>query len=155
MKKILKLLSFALIGFTTQGFSQVLLNESFDDTSFVPAGWYKAKINFTNFPNRGQWQRITEGTNPVVTPHSGAGIASFDSRSSDNGTISELGTPALDLSTGVSYRLRYWIYRGDNASQGTDLLEVYINTQQNITNAYKLGGQFISRLKTPAEAING
>jgi hypothetical protein len=136
-------------------FSQTILNESFNDTSFVPVGWYKAKIYPTNFPAYGQWERVTAGTNPTVNPHSGVAMARFDSPSAGYGTISELGTDALDLSSGASYRLKFWLYRGDNTPFQNDQLDIYINTQKNISGAVKLGNILITRMKNPTEAANG
>jgi hypothetical protein len=144
-----------IILFTNGTFSQIVLNESFDGTTFVPAGWYKAKIYPASFPASGQWERVTAGTNPVLSPHSGAGMARFDSPTAGYGTISELGTSGLNFSAGGSYRVRFWVYRGDNAQFQNDQLDIYINTQQNITGGSKLGTIYISRIKTPTEAANG
>jgi CARDB len=144
-----------IICFANKMFSQIVLNESFDGVTFVPAGWYKAKIFPASFPASGQWERITAGTNPVLSPHSGAAMARFDSPTAGSGTISELGTSALNFSAGGTYRVRFWVYRGDNAWSANDLLDIYINTQQNITGASKLGTVFISRMNSPTEAANG
>lgn len=131
--------------------SQTILNESFDNATFVPLGWYKAVTP----ANGGQWERVTAGTNPVLSPHSGAGMARFNSPSAGWNTQAELGTKVLDLSGGATYRVRFWVYRGDNALALNDLLDIFINTQQNLTGAQRLGTVYISRGKTPMEAANG
>jgi hypothetical protein len=155
MKKISLLFSLSAIFFTNTLFSQTILNESFDGVTFVPTGWYKAKISPVTSPALGQWERVTTGASPVVNPHSGSAMARFDSPTAGYNTISELGTSVLNLSFGSTYRVRFWVYRGDNAFLQNDLLDVYVNTQQNITGASKLGSIFISRMKSPTETANG
>ena len=44
--------------------------ESFDGTTFPPAGWTQKVWNFSN-----SWSRATNLTNPYCLPHSGSGIA--------------------------------------------------------------------------------
>lgn len=131
-----------------------ILQESFDNTTFPPTGWYKAKISPTDFPTFGQWERVTDGTAPVVTPHSGAAMARFNSPNAGYGTISELGTPALNLSGGAMHRIRFWLYRMD-ASNTNDLLDVYASSQPNIVWGTKIGSVLIARSKTPSENANG
>ena len=55
--------------------SQVINNESFDGTTFVPSGWVNLNVSGTS-----TWTRETSGTSPIQTPHSGAAEAKFNSR---------------------------------------------------------------------------
>jgi hypothetical protein len=153
MKKQILLFTFFVCSFFSS-FSQIVLQESFDGITFEPTGWYKAKIFPTDFPTFGQWERVTEGTNPTVNPKTGAGMARFNSPNAGFGTISELGTSALNFTSG-SYRVRFWLYRGGNSTFSNDQLEVYVNTQQNITGGSKLGTIVITTTKNPAESASG
>lgn len=71
MKKIYLVLF--TMGFILSGWAQTL-NESFDGTTFPPAGWQNIQVG-----GSGLWQRLTAGVDPTCTPHSGAGMAEYDS----------------------------------------------------------------------------
>src|SRR5687768_4680588 len=122
---------------------QTILNESFDNTTFVPTGWYQARTNPTGTMTWGYWDRVSSAT---VATHSGSGMARFNSPSNGFGTITELGTPALDFSDGKSYRVKYWMYRSANAPLSQDLLEIYVNQATSVTGATKLGENYGTRM---------
>jgi hypothetical protein len=153
MKKITILIVFVCIVLNVQ--SQILLQESFDGITFAPTGWSNARILPSVSTSTGIWDRATQSTNPTFNPRSGAAMARFNSWNISSNTESELITPAINLSGGGSYRLRFWIYRHSTNSLNEDKLDVYINTQTNITGALKLKTYFVSRLKTPMEMADG
>jgi hypothetical protein len=153
MKKHL-LLFFILLSIAQLN-AQVILSESFDGTTFAPTGWYNTRISPGGGGTFGFWDRVTSATGPDVLPHSGAGMARFNSPSAGFGTITELGTLPLNFSSGGPYRVKFWLYRGDNAPFGTDMLDVYVNTAANITGATQLTRIFISRTQDPQEPVNG
>jgi hypothetical protein len=135
--------------------AQVILSESFDGVTFAPTGWYNTRIAPGGGGTFGFWDRVTSAINPILSPHSGAGMARFNSPSAGFGTITELGTLPLDFSSGGPYRVKFWLYRGDNAPLLTDMLDVYVNTAANITGATQLTRIFISRTQDPQEPVNG
>ena len=54
--------------------AQVTNVESFEGTTFVPTGWTNLNVSGTN-----TWTRVTAGTSPTQTPHTGVGEAKFNS----------------------------------------------------------------------------
>ena len=47
-----------------------LLFESFEDAAFPPAGWGQTPVVGAYL-----WDRVTTGSNPAITPHSGTAMA--------------------------------------------------------------------------------
>ncbi|MFH0735481.1 MAG: BNR-repeat neuraminidase N-terminal domain-containing protein [bacterium] len=110
-----------------------LTTESFDGTTFPPTGW--------SISGSG-WSRVTTGTYPTTTPHSGAGMAKFNSYNLSSGTAGILVSKSFDLSTsGMSDRpvINFWMYRDDGYPSNSDRIEFYINTTGLTDEAYYLG----------------
>ncbi|MBL7746264.1 MAG: choice-of-anchor J domain-containing protein [Chitinophagaceae bacterium] len=135
--------------------AQILLSESFDGATFVPAGWQN--IYVIGFGPTVRWDRVTAGANPTVLPHSGAAMARFDCRTANNGYVVNLVTPPLNFSSGSRHRVRFWMYRGDQAPLGTDFLSVFVNTFTYTSGggAAELSKLVVSRIQDPSEPANG
>ena len=125
-----------MIGLWTTNANAVVSNsESFDGVTFVPAGWTNLLTSGTN-----TWTRVTAGTTPTQTPHSGAGEAKFNSYSASGG-IRSIITPAIDLSArGVTAtNISFWMYRDNGYNTTADKIDVFYNTAANLTGATSLG----------------
>jgi hypothetical protein len=109
-------------------------SESFDNTTFPPSGWKDTAIVGTSY----LWARSTAGTNPTCTPHSGAGMAYYNSYSSSSGNNCLLITPAFDLSGGQG-AVKFWFYRDPGYSTTYDSIGVWLNTSPNMIGAIPLG----------------
>ena len=128
------LILFAL--FSMQNISaQINNSESFDGTTFVPSGWTNLLTSGTN-----TWTRVTSGTSPTTTPHSGAGYAKFNSYSANSG-IRSLVTPVIDLSGrgSASISVSFWMYRDSGYNTTADKIDVLYNTSASTTGATSLG----------------
>ena len=154
MKKNLRLFLIFMVGFVT---ARAQLNESFNGTTFPPAGWTSTLISDgdgsgSGIPG-GVWQRATSGANPTATPHSGAGMAFYNSYNFDPTSQADLVTPALDFGGSVK-RVSFWMYRSFSYSN-QDSVSVYVNTTNSTNGATFLGriARFISN--TPAVASEG
>jgi hypothetical protein len=125
----------ALVGFTSLS-AQVTNTQSFDAVTFLPTGW--TGIGTTNY-----WSRKTTGTFPTITPHSGAGMARFDSHAAAAGTAQTIVTPVIDYSNigGNTATFSLWLYRDTTSAKATigDSLSVFINTTASLTGATELG----------------
>ncbi len=111
--------------------SQVL-TESFDNNTFPPAGWTNVQLNTwgTFYPND-TFVRATMTTQTVpngVTPHSGSGMALYDGYNYEQFDSTELVTPALDFSSGGTYRVSFWMYRDQRYALYYDSIEVFVNS---------------------------
>jgi len=118
----------------TNGSAQVVHTESFDNVTFLPAGW--AGVGSIN-----SWSRRTTGTFPTCLPNTGAAMARFNSRNATVGTQQTISTPIIDLSyigTDTS-TFSFWIYRNDSLVTDTDKISVYINTARSLTGATLFG----------------
>jgi hypothetical protein len=95
MKKILFLFSFFLMSLI--GYSQNLLNESFEGTLFPPGGW----STIQKFGNN-NWERYTSSS---LAAHTGSYMASSDYFSGN--ALNYLITPPLNV-TGINHTLSFW-----------------------------------------------
>lgn len=118
-----------------KSFAQVNYTESFDGTTFVPTGWTNLLVSGTN-----TWTRVTAGSFPTQTPHSGAGEAQFNSFSTNSG-VRALVTPVINYSNrGVATTtVSFWMYRDNGYNTTADKIDVYMNTAANLTGANLLG----------------
>jgi len=112
-----------------------VVSESFDGTTFPPSGWTSFLVSGTN-----TWTRVTSGTSPTQTPHSGVGEAKFNSYDADGG-VRALITPAYDLSgRGANTpTVSLWMYRDAGYAGTLDKVDLYMNTSANLTGATLLG----------------
>ncbi|HOZ52747.1 MAG TPA: PKD domain-containing protein [Chitinophagaceae bacterium] len=139
MKKNSILFIFAILLSSLCGKAQIISTESFDATTFAPAGW-SIKVDLS--PATNVWVRQTNGTNPNVLPHSGAGLARFRSRSVAAGTKQILISRTIDYTTrGTSAaNLNFWMYRDSLLPANMDSLSVWVNSTDTIdATAIKLG----------------
>jgi hypothetical protein len=114
--------------------SQIVYNESFDGTTFVPTGWTNLVVSGTP-----AWSRVTSGVNPSQSPHSGAGEAMFNSYNVSSGTRA-LITPPFSLSNNTSgAAVSFWMYRDNGYNTTADQINVYYNTSANLTGATLMG----------------
>lgn len=127
--------------------------ESFDGTTFAPICWLNNQISGT-----GLWKRSTAGTNPTVSPHSGAGMAYYNNYSYTAGTKAILVTNSLTIPTDF-YRVNIWIYRDNSGTYGAlgyrDSLNIYYNTASDLTGAVKLSTIYRCRDLSPIESADG
>ena len=139
----------AAIAFGTSVFAQgVSWSESFDGTTFAPTGW-------RNIPTIGGfggalWSRQTVGTTPTCTPHSGAAMARFNSRTGATGATQTLVSPVVDYSNrgANTPTVSVWLYRDSAALTTQDSLTIYVNTADTTLGATRLGS--IARSRTVA-----
>jgi len=134
---------FLILGLSNNVSAQVLHTESFDATTFLPAGW--SSTGLTNY-----WSRRTNGTFPTVTPHSGAGLARYDSHVAAAGTAQTIITPVIDYSNLGNNVATFslWLYRDSAKLAIGDSLSIFINTTASLTGATELG--VIARSRTIA-----
>jgi len=109
-------------------FGQNYVSSSFDATTFPPTGWTRNVISGSGgSASSFNWIRTTSGiSGPTgVTPHSGAGMAGYNSYWITSGSA-ELITPSMNFSTytGGSNQVSFWFYY----TGGSDRVDVYINT---------------------------
>jgi len=129
------LLLFVFIGISGFTKAQISNSESFESTVFLPANW-------TAVGNTSLWTRRTTGTNPTCNPHTGVGMARFNSRIPTSlDSTQTIASPVIDyLNRGDSEApFSFWIYR-DTAKVGNyDSLEVLFNTSPLLNGAISLG----------------
>lgn len=111
-----------------------LWTQSFDGLA-LPSGWLNLQDAGT-----GLWSFTGAGTYPTCSPHSGAGMASFQSYSINVGSNASLVSQSFSL-TGGAAKLGFWFYRDANSTYATyaDLVNFKINTSPSPTGATLLG----------------
>ena len=130
--------------------AQVVNTESFDATTFVPTGWTDLLSSGTN-----TWTRVTAGTFPTQSTHTGAGEAKFNSWDV-NGGVRSIITPAFPLSANATGApVSFWMYRDDGYNTTADKIEVFYNTAANLTGAVLLGTVNRAIGLAPTVAANG
>ncbi|MFH0866083.1 MAG: T9SS type A sorting domain-containing protein [Bacteroidota bacterium] len=150
MKKIFFLMTALVISSITMG--QTLLSESFDGATFPPTNW-TATITQGTY----NWTRVTSGTNPACTPHSGAAMARYNSYNASAGSKAILVTPLFDLSTvtpGTAI-ISFWIYRDNGYPTDVDRINIYANTTPDLTGATKIDSVYRSTGLYPIVTANG
>jgi len=121
--------------------------ESFDGTTFVPDCWTLTQVSGT-----GNWARSTSGSSPTTSPHSGPGMAYFNSYSFSSGVKSAIITPPIDLPAD-GYLVKFWMVRDAGYSSYADLVNVYYSTTASVSGATLLGT--INRNKSMAPVETG
>ncbi|MCX6162581.1 MAG: hypothetical protein NTV87_14770, partial [Ignavibacteriae bacterium] len=110
------------------------LSESFDGTTFPPAGWDTTIVMGTSTI---QWQRSTAGSSPTCAPHSGAGMAFYNCYSISAGNAATLITPPVTF-TGAGTNqvfVTFWMYGDPAYSTNYDSVGVWINTTPDLSGA--------------------
>ncbi len=126
--------------------------ESFDGTIFAPACW--TNIQTTGSSSPGTWDRQTNGSSPSCTPHSGSGMARYNSYSYYSGTQGILITPTLEF-THDQFEVSFWMYRDNGYPSNADLVNVYVNNSNNLIGATLMGTINRSTTLSPQESTNG
>jgi hypothetical protein len=147
-EKLMLLLAFLLFNIAVVGQNYML--ESFDDATFPPTGWTQTQVSGT-----GLWNRSTSGFNPTCSPHSGAGMARFNSYSYDAGTSAAIVSSSIDLTDLTGLRLQFWFYRDNGSLSDLDAVDIYINTTSSLSGAYLLGTRYRPITAAPAETSSG
>ncbi len=104
----------------------VIRSESFDGTFYPPLGWSAGKL--IGFDLNNYTQRVTVGSAPVCSPHSGTGMVRYRSGSMFNsGEQSFLASPRFDLTnnTGTA-EVSFWMYK-DTWNSIRDSVTLYVN----------------------------
>ncbi len=135
--------------------SQVVLTESFDASTFPPTGWSNVLIAAQSSGSAIALSRVTGGTNPAQSPHSGAGELKLNSYDANGGSRA-LITPAFDLSArGLNTpTVSFWLYRDGAWLSSLDRVEVYVNTSASMTGATLLGTATRPTTSTPVVGSN-
>ena len=131
--------------------AQVSNTESFDGATFVPVGWTDLLTSGT-----ATWTRVTSGSWPVQSPHTGSGEAQFNSFSASTG-VRSLITPVINL-TGrgaTATSITFWMYRDGGYLASADKIDVFYNTAASLTGATALGTVNRSMNLTPTVAAIG
>ena len=130
MKKMKKIyLVLFSLGFILSGWAQTL-NESFDGATFPPAGWQNIQVGGT-----GLWKRVTAGVEPNCSPHSGAGMAEYNSYDYLGGANALLVSPALTFTGSSVHVFSFWQYGDSGWPIYNDSLGVYYNSSASLTGA--------------------
>lgn len=107
-----------------------LWTESFDNATFPPTGWLNLQESGT-----GLWARATSTTYPSgFIPHSGAGLARFNSFTYSTGTSASLISAVFSLTAGQA-KLGFWMIRDDGYNTSADKVDFMINTTASSTGA--------------------
>jgi hypothetical protein len=110
--------------------------ESFNNESFPPTCWLNQKTAGTGI---GLWERVTAGTYPTCSPHSGAGMTKFNCFGYTGGTKGILVSMAMDLPND-DYLVSFWFHRdGSGYLTTADLVNIYYNTNPGLSGATLLG----------------
>ena len=120
---------------------------SFDAAPFPPLGWSTSATAGTYL-----FERVTTGSSPTVTPHSGAAMLTYRSFSSPDGNGAILVTPQINLPSS-EFRFRIWMYRDSTYSTKNDRIVIYANSSPALTGADSIGG--VSRYRGTDPALNG
>lgn len=122
--------------------------ESFEGSTFPPNDWQNIKVAGTDTR---VWERVSSGTSPTCSPHSGSYMLRYNSFSIPSGNSAALITPIIDWSRRGTYtpKVRFWMYRDPGYSSYTqEGVTVYVNTSPSISGATQLG--FVSRYYSTA-----
>ncbi|MGB4654505.1 MAG: choice-of-anchor J domain-containing protein, partial [Bacteroidales bacterium] len=148
MKKLFTLMFLMVFAMATS-FSQVLISESFESTTFPPAGWsIKDPTSIASF----SWYRSGSGSTLGGGAHTGSGVAYANSGDySSWGHYVSLVTPSFDLTGLNNVKVTFWMYRNNHYVGFVDYIDVYVNTSPTGMGATLLGT--IHRHPTLAPAV--
>lgn len=107
------------------------INESFDTASFPPLHWSTTIITSTDTPDP-EWTYVTSATRPTAQPHTGVGMAHFNSYSTINGNAARLSV-VITPTTSV-LRVSFWYYHSAVFPTSADMLLLQTSSDgQNYT----------------------
>jgi len=129
-------LTFSL-GVPTIDFSVNPSPQEFDDASFPPSGWINPVVSGTYL-----FERVTSGTNPTVSPQSGAGMVCYKSYSAASGSAALLASPRLTCNEieSFSYGFSFYMYRDTGYNTRADRIELYLSTLPDMSGTNTLLG---------------
>ena len=127
------------------------VNEGFETAQFTPECWTTVKISGSG---TGLWDRVSSGTNPIASPHSGTGMARYNSYDYAAGTTGILVTAPISI-PGDSAAVNFWMYRDDSYQSITDRIKVYYNNSPGLIGATMLGTIHRSYTLSPATSDPG
>ena len=103
------------------------LYESFESTTFPPAGWQAVIGNGTY-----NWTRATAGTNPTCSPYHGTAMATYSCFDAAAGSYARLITPQIPVGNNNPCTLKFYMYHNDEYSgsggYGPDSVKVETST---------------------------
>jgi hypothetical protein len=111
------------------GWAQTL-NESFDGTTFPPSGWQNIQVS-----GSGLWKRVTSGVDPICSPHSGAGMAEYNSYDYQANANALLVSPPLTFTGSTVHVFSFWKYGDSGWPIYNDSIGVYYNSTASLTGA--------------------
>jgi hypothetical protein len=122
-----------------------LVAESFDGTTWPPTGWTLSP----NITGTATWARVTSGTDPTATPHTGAGMAYFNSYLYTSGAQARLVTPAFSLVGAPSPTVTFWMYHSGTYTYA-DTIAVQVSTT-SATSGFKTVATFTRNVPSTLE----
>ncbi|MCX6283744.1 MAG: T9SS type A sorting domain-containing protein [Bacteroidetes bacterium] len=118
-----------LLGFILSGWAQTL-NESFDGATFPPAGWQNIQVL-----GSGLWKRVAAGVDPSCSPHSGAGMAEYNSYDYLARVNALLVSPPLTFTGSSVHVFSFWQYADSGWPIYDDSIGVYYNSAASLIGA--------------------
>lgn len=120
------------------GFRQIQtsISESFEGTTFPPAGWTASIVSGSI-----NWERVTSGTYPTNPPYSGTAMVQYNAYAASTGQA-QLVSPPMDWSGAgtTTPNVSFYMYRhAYYVKTPCSNVDVYINTSPSITGATLLG----------------
>ncbi|HRE24508.1 MAG TPA: hypothetical protein PLO98_09600, partial [Bacteroidia bacterium] len=122
----------AFLGIVSNSSGQLVINESFDGTTFPPLGW-STSYSGTSSDAENYCERVTVSSNPAATPpgtHSGAGMVRYRcGYMTQPGEKTYIASRALDFTNmpvgGTT--ATFWMYREAYNTGFKDSVSVYLN----------------------------
>ena len=120
------------VALVTQNFDSVIPSV-FPSASVFPAGWSSNGIE------AGEWRtNFKTHYPPNYLAHSAGNLVYFNSYSAPVGHKAYLASPAFSLDGKVGGKVSFWMYH-DSVFTNADLIEIYVDTDINLTGATLLG----------------
>ena len=116
---------------------QTNVSESFEGSTFPPAGWSATVLSGTT-----NWARVTAGTYPTNPTYSGTAMVQYNAYVATAGNQAQLVSAPMDWSGAGSTTpsVAFWMYRHTySAKTPASNVNVYVNTSPNLTGATLLG----------------
>lgn len=115
--------------------AQVVHNEGFEGTQYLPTGW--SAVSTYNFWTR----KSTNFTFPNCAPHTGVATTRFNSHTAGADTTQTIVSPVVDYSARgtADAPFSFWIYRDAALATNYDSLQILFNTTPTLAGAIQLG----------------
>ncbi|MFM2286517.1 MAG: hypothetical protein RLZZ543_2014, partial [Bacteroidota bacterium] len=115
--------------------AQVVYNEGFEGTQYLPTGW--SAVSTYNFWTR----KSTNFTFPNCSPHTGVATTRFNSHTAGADTTQTIVSPVVDYSARgtADAPFSFWIYRDAALATNFDSLQILFNTTPTLSGAIQLG----------------